>query len=465
MSPHFSSLKTYDRFISWSRKGILVLLGGFFITLISWSSFMRVAPEEVKFVNLKSEAILENHMEKPFFSSLNEKGDPYELWADKAKNTTKERVDLINPRGKIFNQQEGRLTEIQAIKGHYTKDKHFLVLQGHVVIKEVLEGYTVKTAEAFVDLKNQQTRGNSPVQGEGPTGSFSGKSFWVNKATGDLYLHGPAQLVMIPQKTSAPQKVPVRVNAMSSITCSQEHHRCTATQQTKTQRGENTLYADKAVAHFSKTASLKDREVVALEAQGHVRFEGKSHTAFGQKAFYEVNEKRILLTGDNLKILTEKQELTAQESLAYFDEEKKAVAKGKALFIEQDRVIQADTLTAYFKPQHNKSAASSDAPQLELDFVLADGEVIISTPDQVARGDHGRYEAGTQQATLRGNTEVAQGKNLIQGTVVKVDFKKNTAVVQQKGESGQQPSRVQALLVPRDIQKQKTFFQKKSNAS
>lgn len=454
------SLKTYHRFISWSRKGIWALLVGFFITLLCWSFFMRVTPQEVKFVNLKSEAIIENHMEKPHFSSLNAAGEPYEIWAEKAKNITIEQVDLINPQGKITTK-EGRLTKVKAAKGHYTKEKHFLTLRENVHINDMLEGYTLTTDEALVDLKEQKAQGNLPVRGEGPTGSFWGKSFQANHMKGDLMLYGPAHLVMLPQKKSRSWEAPLIIDAAESIDCVQEDNRCTATKQAKAQRGDRVIFADQVIVHFAPGKTLKDREVIVLEAQGHVRCEDPSRTAFGERAFYTVADKHVLLTGKNLQILSPEQKLTATQSLEYFDEEKKAVAKGNAIFIHQDRVIQADELIAYFKateevsPQVTPSAES----QLALDFVVAKGNVLISTPHQIARGNRGRYDATTACATLEGKTEIVQGKNLIQGGKASIDLKKNVAVMQQKRQ------RVQALLVPRDLKQQRSFFKKQKSSS
>lgn len=462
MAPSLRSLETYNRFISWSRKGILFILGGFFVTLVGWSSLTRVTPIEGNFVNLKSEAVVENHMEKPYFSALSDKGDPYEIWAEKAKNITTEQVDLITPQGKI-KDKEGRVMMVEASQGHYTKDKHLLILQKNVRMRDALEGYTLTTNEAFVDMKNQEVQGSLPVNAEGPTGSFWGQSFWVGKKNGDLILNGQAHLVILPQKKSTLQNLPIIIDAEEKIDCKQEKNICMAKKNATAKREDRTIYGDELFVHFSPGKSLQNREVVALEAKGHVHFTDPLRTACGEHAYYVVSSGHMTLTGKNLKILTKEEKLTADRSIEYFDFEKKAVAKGNALFTQGDRVIQADILTAYFKPKRDTSSASPEDPGLVLDHVIVEGHVIISTPHQIARGDHGRYDALTEQAHLKGHTEVVQGKNLIRGTHATVDLKKKTASMQVP--PTKDSPRVQAILVPRDLKQQKSLLKKPGHSS
>ena len=55
------------------------------------------------------------------------------------------------------------------------------------------------------------------------------------------------------------------------------------------------------------------------------------------------------MTGGHLKYETEKETVTARDSLEYWEDKKIAVARGNAVGIQGDRHVEGDVLTAEFR--------------------------------------------------------------------------------------------------------------------
>ena len=61
--------------------------------------------------------------------------------------------------------------------------------------------------------------------------------------------------------------------------------------------------------------------------------------------------------------------------------------------------------------------------QSALRHVEAFGNVVITTPTEIARGDRGDYNAETQVATLSGNVRLTRGDNQLNGDRAEVNMK------------------------------------------
>ncbi|MGL4825546.1 MAG: LptA/OstA family protein, partial [Alphaproteobacteria bacterium] len=86
----------------------------------------------------------------------------------------------------------------------------------------------------------------------------------------------------------------------------------------------------------------------------------------------------------------------------------------------------------------------------ELDKVVAQDHVVVSTEDYLAEGDWGQYDAATQTAVLKGKVTLLQGDNLVKGSHMRIDFKKRTAVMGVDSKTGSPASggRIRAMLKP-----------------
>lgn len=205
---------------------------------------------------------------------------------------------------------------------------------------------------------------------------------------------------------------PVVIDAENSIVCDETAQKCVATGNAKAQKGTNTVFGDVLTVYFTEG---KDREITSLTADGHVRMESPTETAYGEHAIYDVALDRVLMTGGNLKIVTPKETLTARDSIEYWHSENKGIAHGNAIatFPEKKEVIQADTLTAYFKPSKEKTEGVKEKSALER--VEAEGNTLASGPKGIVTGKRGNYSAKTDIVEIFENVKVTQGGNVIQG--------------------------------------------------
>jgi len=260
---------------------------------------------------------------------------------------------------------------------------------------------------------------------------------------------------ILDQLSSSKDELPIIIEAEESVVCDETAQKCVATGLAKAQKGTSTVYGDVLTVYFTEE---KERKITSITADGHVRLETPTEKAYGEHARYDVDPDHIHMTGGNLKIVTPTQILTAQDSIEYWPTEKKGVAKGNAVaqFIEEEQLVQGDTLVAYFKPSSKKTEEGKD--KLEVDRVEAEGNVLASGPKGIITGDRGIYFGKTEMVEVFNNVKVSQGENVITGGYVRANLKTDVAElfthpphVAQTGPI----KRISGIIIPKDAKKMK----------
>ncbi len=200
----------------------------------------------------------------------------------------------------------------------------------------------------------------------------------------------------------------------------------------KAKKGDVTIEADVLKAYDRKKPDGSS-EVWRLTAEGNVRVTGKTQQAQGQTAEYDIDTKKAILKGDNLKFTTATDTVTARESLEYWEIENKAIAKGDAVAIRADRQVRADELTAQFKKN-----AKGD---LVADNMGAKGNVHITSAKESAVCNEAIYKVEPNIAMLIGNVFITQGPNQLKGDKVEANFKTGLSKIINTGHG-----RVHALI-------------------
>ncbi len=206
-------------------------------------------------------------------------------------------------------------------------------------------------------------------------------------------------------------------------------------------RGDLTVRAEVLTAHY-RTSDQGETEIFRIEADGAVKLTSPGETAYGEKGVYDVDKGLLLLTGDNLRLVTEEDVVRARDSLEYWEDRKIAVARGEAVAERDDQEVRADVLTAYFQPDK--------AGELELTTIRADGNVEITTPTEFASGDGGVYYVKDQFATLSGEVKITRGNDQVNGEYAEMNMATGVSRLlgAPPGQSGD--NRVRGLLVPED---------------
>jgi lipopolysaccharide export system protein LptA len=277
---------------------------------------------------------------------------------------------------------------------------------------------------------------------------------------------------------------PIAVTARDGIEWRQAEQQVIARGNAKAQRDNVTVTADRLIAWYRKKADgttptakpagapgmdgargmdsdSAGTEVYRLQAEGNVRIFTDSEQALGDRATYDVDSAVLVMTGRDLRLITQNEVLTARDSLEYWSQKRMAVARGGAVVLTNDaRRIAADTLVAYTAdapatpgtPPPTKPARPGGAPGEaeapntgKLEKVEAYGNVSIRTPTDMATGDRAIYVPDIGIARLGGSVRITRGQNQLNGAQAVVNMKTGVARL-----LGTDTDRVQGLVLPND---------------
>ncbi len=243
---------------------------------------------------------------------------------------------------------------------------------------------------------------------------------------------------------------PVEVTADESLEWYQAQRLYVARGNAKAVRGTMTVEADILTAHERDKAATAPSETAKdgaksvaktgnldrMTAEGNVRITDPRQKVFGDRAVYDLDRKMAIVTGANLKYVTEHDVVTARDSLEYYEDQNLAVARGNAVADHDDRHVEGDVLTARFR--------QTPSGQTELAELRAEGNVTVVTGNDVSRGDRAVYDVQRNAAILCGHVRVTRGNTQLTGDVAEVDFTKGESRLLNNGQGG----RVRALLTP-----------------
>jgi lipopolysaccharide export system protein LptA len=217
----------------------------------------------------------------------------------------------------------------------------------------------------------------------------------------------PAHGQGLGQINDTQDKSPIIIDAEESVVCDETARKCTATGLAKTQKGTSIVYGDILTVHFTEK-----RDPTAMTAQGNVRIETPRETAYGDYAHYDVGLDRVRMTGENLRLVSPNQTLTAKDSVEYWHGKKQGIARGNARLEiqEKNESIQADELIAHF------CLSQENDQKMEIEKAEATGHVLASSPTGTVTGDRGIYYAKEKRIDMFGNAlvEIPEKKELIQ---------------------------------------------------
>lgn len=214
-------------------------------------------------------------------------------------------------------------------------------------------------------------------------------------------------------------KEPIEVTAQKTLEWDREGKTFTARQDAIAKQGTTELHGDLLVAKYTEGAQGQSggMNINRIDATGNVKILSEGSTATGQKGFYDVKGGFAELTGNNLKLTTKTDTVTARDKMTYHAAKREMNAYGDARATRGDDIINADRLIGRFKPN-----ATGDN---EMDEMEAIGNVVVTTPTDVLYGDRAIYLAGPNTATVTGNVRIERGPNLITGARGEIDLNTN----------------------------------------
>jgi lipopolysaccharide export system protein LptC len=190
--------KSYSRYVSLMKVvlpvGILLSIG----FAVGWPYILSLGTEEIAIIDTSQPEIRENRMVHPHYLSTDNKGQPFHVNAEWAKEQTENLANLVNPESSM-TMEDGQTFNVKAKEGHYDKNTKVLNLKGGVKLTST-SGYLVETDQADVAIDKKVIHGKSYVKGKGPTGEIMGEEGFIIKdcAGGkkEITLKGRSQVII-----------------------------------------------------------------------------------------------------------------------------------------------------------------------------------------------------------------------------------------------------------------------------
>jgi len=198
-------------------------------------------------------------------------------------------------------------------------------------------------------------------------------------------------------------------------------------------QGNSSIAADTLVFYTGGDEGSFDRIV----ATGNVKVISGSSTGYGEHGEYTAAEKLLLLTGGNLKIVSDNDTVTARDRIEYWTGRNAITARGNALVLREDTRINGDVATLYFV---DDAEGKSKLSQIE-----ADGKVKVINGTQTIYSKHFAYNPDTDIALMTGDVRIVDGGNEYSGQRAEIDNKRKISRILGGGSS----NRVHTLIKPK----------------
>ena len=223
-----------------------------------------------------------------------------------------------------------------------------------------------------------------------------------------------------------------------------------ARQNAQARHNGTVLKGDILVAHYQDPApgpngKKGSSQITLVTADGNpVEIIAPTAVAYGQHGTYDVAKHMMQLLGNNLKLVTTEEVITARDSLDYYEDQDTGVARGDAVMVREDGdKLSADTISAKFVHQAQKqkneekngvppATSQPPAPTVDangdpvkphaLEHLDAKGHVVLVTQTDLVTGDEGTYNPITDIATVTGNVRVTRDQNQLDGARAEVDM-------------------------------------------
>lgn len=230
---------------------------------------------------------------------------------------------------------------------------------------------------------------------------------------------------------------PVNVDADNAIEWHQDVRAYVARGNASAVRGTTTVKADVLTAYYREVPG-KGSEIFQLAGDGQVHIINPDQEVFGDHAIYDADKKVLVVTGQNLRLQTKTDVVTARDALEYYEGQGFSVARGDALAVRSngDR-LRADVLIGQFEKDETGSS--------KMKRIDGSGNVVVTTATDVARSEKVVYSVADNTAVLIGNVRITRGDNQINGEAAEMNMNTHVNRVIAGAETG---GRVKGLLIP-----------------
>ncbi|MFK7838870.1 MAG: LPS export ABC transporter periplasmic protein LptC [Bdellovibrionales bacterium] len=189
----------YSRFIN-RVKLILPLLALLLITvIISWDKIENDKIVPIKEENTEPQVrqeIGKNELVNPRFESIDDKGQPFVITAEKAIQENGEHGEMLlaKPLGTLTTTDSKKIT-LSADKGIYDQVKQSLDLKDNVILKHS-EGYDMFATTLNIDMNENTAWSNNPVRINASEGNITAQGVKATANDEVIIFTGPATMIV-----------------------------------------------------------------------------------------------------------------------------------------------------------------------------------------------------------------------------------------------------------------------------
>jgi len=264
-----------------------------------------------------------------------------------------------------------------------------------------------------------------------------GYSALFSVAIGVICLLGLPSEVVAETGTADPQSqagTPVQIEATQGIEWRRNDKTYIARGDATATRGDLKVRADTLSARYRDKAD-GGTEIYQIEADGGVVLTQPGRTIYGSHAVYNLDNRTLTMTGNNLRVVTAKDTVTASKQLEYRERERIVFAEGDVVVERPARRVTADRMTGHFDRQADGS--------LSLVRIEAEGNITVKTKDTLARSQKGDYDLIHDVMTLTGDVRITNGDNQFNGDSAEVNVATGVSTLRGDGDG-----KVKSLIMP-----------------
>lgn len=138
-------------------------------------------------------------------------------------------------------------------------------------------------------------------------------------------------------------------------------------------------------------------------------------------------------------------EITA-DSLEVLQPDRTATFRGNVHAKQGEVVLTAQQMTVHYRVKDERAGDLGAVSKID-----AAGNVVLTTPEDTAKGDSGTYNVDERKIWLVGNVTLLRGQNVLQGSRVEYSFATGKSLLTSGvAKAGDKPGRVKALFVPEE---------------
>lgn len=193
-APTLRNIARRRRTIGLAKRVLPVAAVALLASVILWPELSRWADQARMRAGRLAAEIQTGLLTAPVYHGVDERGRPYTITADSAREVSATRVDLTHPKGDV-TLQDGRWLMVRARHGVYLQHIGNLDLSGDVQLYRD-DGTTLATESANIDLRAGAAAGADMVHAEGPFGTLDAQGFTMTDRGTALQFAGPGRLVL-----------------------------------------------------------------------------------------------------------------------------------------------------------------------------------------------------------------------------------------------------------------------------